>query len=456
MGPYTVVISSVLSLLLLLPLRPSMVFMPGQVVPSANSSSAAGAVAALADVLTLEGAVAAQAGASMTVNLRDDEGPGRGPICPGYAIHLDVVVRNTGSVVLDDVEVTVALDPRTQPILDSPRTTPGATYDAGTHTVHWTIATLATGQEVTLGLLIRTLSNVPGGTVITTQVTVTDDLAGTRTDSETTTIEVCDTPTPTPTNTATATATATATNTPTPTSTPTETPVPTPSQFIDKRAGDDLGCPGYTQHFDILVGNDGGVPLHNVVVRDIVPPNAYPILDSPRTTPGATYDPGTRTVTWTVGTLEPGETRLFQLLLGTLTTNRPGDSLTNVATVTSDEVGTSSDEVTTIFVDCSTPSPSPTATSTPTNTATPTDTPTATPTTTPTNTPTGTLTATPTATPIVMSVYLAVLFNGRQPTAVDLSNFAGSPNAGGDTLAAIGLGIAGLAAAVFWQRRKRS
>ncbi|MCZ7567841.1 MAG: hypothetical protein M5U01_04475 [Ardenticatenaceae bacterium] len=165
----------------------------------------------------------------LTVDLRDDEGPVRPPICPGYTIHFDVIVTNTGDVTLDDVQVTVKLDPRTQAFLDSPRTTPGATYDAGTHSVRWTIASLGPAETVTIVLLTRVYSWVSGGTSIVTEAIVTDDVAGTATDSETTTVAICNTPTPTPTRTATPTDTPTATPTDTPTPTPTDTPTATPT-----------------------------------------------------------------------------------------------------------------------------------------------------------------------------------------------------------------------------------
>jgi len=224
MRRYTIVVA-ILCFVVLIPAVPSAA---GTVEPprwTAHGGSAAPDVAVVRGFPMAEQGVSAPAVAQMKVNLRDDEGAGRGPICPGYTIHFDVIVTNTGTEALDDILVTVKLDSRTQPLLSSPRTTPGGTYDAGTHSVHWTIAALAPGETVMLQLLIRTISTVPGGAVITTEVVVTDDIAGTVTDSETTTIASCPTPTPTPTNTATA--TPTETPTPTPTETPTSTATPT-------------------------------------------------------------------------------------------------------------------------------------------------------------------------------------------------------------------------------------
>ncbi|HBY93691.1 MAG TPA: hypothetical protein DEP84_06930, partial [Chloroflexi bacterium] len=219
MRRYTISVSLLLLVLLLLPALPSTARTLDTPLPAARGSLVGNNAAAVRAESAPGGRDAAPAAASLAVDLRDDEWAGRPPLCPGYTVHFDVIVTNTGDVALDDVLVTVKLSPYIQPLLDSPRTTPGATYDAGAHAVQWTIALLNPGETATFELLTRTLTSVPGGTVLTTQAIVTDDVAGTATDSETTTIAVCPTPSATPTN----------TPTPTPTDTPTPTPTDTPT-----------------------------------------------------------------------------------------------------------------------------------------------------------------------------------------------------------------------------------
>lgn len=170
-----------------------------------------------------------EADAALIVDLRDDEGSGRGPICPGYTVHFDILVTNPSSTPLADITVVVQLPARTQALPTDPRTSPGASYDPTTNTVRWAVAALNPGETVTLELLIRTLTSFPGGTSFTTTATASEAQAGSASDSETTTVAACATATPTPTNTATATATPTVTPTPTNTATATATASPTPS-----------------------------------------------------------------------------------------------------------------------------------------------------------------------------------------------------------------------------------
>jgi hypothetical protein len=166
----------------------------------------------------------------LIVEWRDDEGPGRGPICPGYTVHFDAIITNNTGATLTNVTLTVRLPAGIQPLLSSPRTTPGGVYDAATNSVTWNIGTLAPGQQVLYQLLVRTYSGFPGGTSFSSQATATGQLAATvpqtitGTDVESTLVQDCATATPFPTETPTPTATGTATGTPTQTATATTTP----------------------------------------------------------------------------------------------------------------------------------------------------------------------------------------------------------------------------------------
>lgn len=117
--------------------------------------------------------------------------------------------------------------------------------------------------------------------------------------------------------------------------------------------GGDTTCPGYTQHFDIYVTNNTGAAMTNVVVTDILPERSY-FQPNSRTTPGYSYDPVNNRVTWPAITLNPGETRLYEILIYTNTTNTPGSTMTNRARATADGGLFAEDAETTTFVACPT------------------------------------------------------------------------------------------------------
>jgi len=177
---------------------------------------------------------------------------------------------------------------------------------------------------------------------------------------------------------------------------------------IDHTARTDPLCVNWFQHYDITVTNSNGLlTLTGVVITDVLPLKTY--LLPALTSSGYTYDPVTRAVVWTFGSLTPGGQRSVYLEVGTNSTLAEGETVPNEAQGDSNETAMVRAVATNVMT-----RQSPPCNPTPTPTATATSTPSVTPTATATSTPSATLaaTASPTQTPVsTWQLFLPALRN---------------------------------------------
>jgi len=152
-------------------------------------------------------------------------------------------------------------------------------------------------------------------------------------------------PTPTPTPTVTPTVPGGPTNTPLPPPPPTNPPPPPPPQpppapsladpSITKAADVAFAMVGDLVQFTVTVANPNSVSLPNIVVVDTLPRQ----LDLVSATPSQgtfTFDPNPNTLTFTLGSLEAGQTATIVIRTRVNAQAQPGDVLRNVASVFAD------------------------------------------------------------------------------------------------------------------------
>ncbi|MCZ7574440.1 MAG: hypothetical protein M5U01_38305 [Ardenticatenaceae bacterium] len=179
-----------------------------------------------------------------------------------------------------------------------------------------------------------------------------------------------------------------------------------PTLAVTIRAVFDPLCITWHQSYSLRVGNASATIAQTAVtLTNTLPERTYFLPD--RSTPGATYDPTTREVTWLVGALAPGQTVAYHLEIGTNSTLPDGGLITTTARAASAEAGEAAASASNTMIQCATPTPTPTNTATTTATATPT----------PTNTATATPTARPSATPTVTPSRTATPRPSATPTA---------------------------------------
>ena len=142
------------------------------------------------------------------------------PLPSGWKQRYTIVMSNTSSLTATNVVVSDTLPAMTYPLPDE--STPGGTYDEGTHTVFWELGELGAGESVSLELAVGTYSTIREGTILSNTVWVGADGTIPVTASERTTMLA-----PIPTETPPPTDTPTATPTVKPSATPTLTPSPT-------------------------------------------------------------------------------------------------------------------------------------------------------------------------------------------------------------------------------------
>jgi len=171
----------------------------------------------------------------------------------------------------------------------------------------------------------------------------------------------------------------------------------------------------YNFWYYLYVYNDSDAAVHDVVVTDTLPEGIPPY--TVRVSEGGVFDEASRTVTWELGTLEPGEGVYLWIMASTYRW-AAGTYLHNMAMVESPGVPTvyAEDEA---FV-YALPAPTPTATQTPTATSTATETPTATQTMMPTATLTEPAGPTPTETEPVGPTPTSTEPAGPTPTETEV------------------------------------
>ncbi len=293
-------------------------------------------------------------------------------VTPGSRVTYTIVVTNTGTGPVSNVQVSDAIPALTTYVAASATCTKinpvGVCAGAavGPDPLTFAIGTLATNQQAQLMFQVDVSMTVANGDLVVNQA----ELAATG------------------------------------------LPAPQPSnQVFYPVAGPDLELfksvsptgevpPNSLLMYTILVSNDGAGDAHSVLVKDAVPANTSFIGCAPHSPPAITCGLVGSEVQWAIQTLAAQGVQSVTFTVLADDPALPGTYLiSNSAAVTAAEIPTPvpSNEVTNTLFE---PSPTPTATptSTPTETPTPTATPTATVTPTPTDTATPTATTTPTAT----------------------------------------------------------
>lgn len=155
---------------------------------------------------------------------------------------------------------------------------------------------------------------------------------------------------------------------------------------------------GNLLHYTIVITNEGGLTLRNVMVTDTIP--AQTLYFPGSAVPAPIYWDGLRTLVWSLGNMPAGAVRTIELYLHPVTTIPGGTVVRNEVVARADNAPPASTyEDTTILQAVPTPTATATRTPTPSATPTPTSTPAVTPTPTPTATATPSMTWTPTPTP---------------------------------------------------------
>ena len=217
---------------------------------------------------------------------------GQNSVVPGANDTYTITVTNNGPSTVTGAQVSDVLPPGTTFV----SATNGATYDAGTNTVHFTTGTLASGATSSFQLTLAISPTQSGPLANTATVTPPDGVID-----------------PVPDNNS---------------WTDTGTPTPQADLSISKIDGTVLAVPGTNTTYTITVTNNGPSTVAGAQVSDVLPTGVSFVS----ATNGATYDAGTNTVHFATGTLATGGTSSFQITVA-ISAAATG-TLSNTATVT--------------------------------------------------------------------------------------------------------------------------
>ena len=230
----------------------------------------------------------------------------------GNHVQFIVTLSNAGPNATTGVEISDLLPTGLSYVSDAPST---GIYDPGTGV--WSVGDLSAGATETLSLTVNATAvgsweNVAG----VTASDLSDPDALNDVDSATVTVE--------------------------------SEPAPSADLAVTKTANVSTVTVGDDVRFTVTVTNTGPDATTGVVIEDVLPTG----LEYVSTSPGATmsYDPGTRTLVWTVGNLSDGANETLTLLVNATTIG----SWDNVATVTAsdlpDPVSDNDEDVATVSV----------------------------------------------------------------------------------------------------------
>lgn len=201
-----------------------------------------------------------------------------GTVEPGDTIAYELCYANTGNGNATNVVLTDVIPMDTTYVPGSATGSP--TYSAATRTLTWNIGELTVDVE----------------TCVQFKVTVNMAISGVTETPQTFTI----------TNTATLTSREKPALTATATNSLTAFVKPSLTKFADP-VGEVM--PGDTIKYTVCYGNTGNASLTGAMLTDPIPTNTTYVPGS--ATGGPTYDEATRTLTWKLGVIEPGESACF-------------------------------------------------------------------------------------------------------------------------------------------------
>jgi uncharacterized repeat protein (TIGR01451 family) len=225
---------------------------------------------------------------------------GQGCPNPGDTMTYSIVYNNTPNIFdLHNVVLTDWLPAETGYVSGS-----GAcTYNEGLHTVTWGLGTVVAGMIDSVQLAVEVDSGIQSGQVLTNVCELSSDEVPPVQAEETT-------------------------------STCTFGYLPLALGKADQTEG---GCVRYSGEirYTIAYCNPNSLEVHNVTLVDVVPPETEFIS----ATDGGTYDSGTATVVWNLGTLSAGATDTTKLIVDIKPGIPMGTIMENTATITGQESG---------------------------------------------------------------------------------------------------------------------
>jgi uncharacterized repeat protein (TIGR01451 family) len=233
---------------------------------------------------------------SVILNLVKTDTPD--PVNAGQNLTYTLLYSNTGTLNATSVIITESYDANTTFISSVPAS------DIGTNN-KFTIGSLASGASGSVTIMVRVSPSVPNGTTVTNTATI--DSAQTEPLSATATTLV------------------------------TSQPILSITKDVDKLTAH----PNETLIYTITVRNNGTANATGVTLTDAIPSGATLVPGS--ITEGGT---GTATITWNLGTLTPGQTKVvgFKVKVGSDFTG----IITNIASVDSDQTEEQSDDANTM------------------------------------------------------------------------------------------------------------
>jgi len=220
------------------------------------------------------------------------------PVNAGQNLTYTLLYSNTGTLNATNVVITESYDTNSTFISSVP------TPDTGTNN-KFTIGSLAAGASGSVTIVVKVSPFVPNGTTVTNTATI--DSAQTESLSATATTLV------------------------------TSQPILSITKDVDKLTA----RPNETLAYTITVKNNGTANATGVTLTDAIPSGATLVPGS--ITEGGT---GTATITWNLGTLTPGQTKIMGLKVKV--GNDFTGVITNIASVDSDQTEEQSDDANTM------------------------------------------------------------------------------------------------------------
>ncbi len=226
------------------------------------------------------------------------------PVPAGSQIVYTIAYRNPGSENATGVVITDTVPGNTSFV----SATGGGTYNAGTNTITWNIATLAAGLSGSVALTVQVASPLANGTQITNVAAIDSNETAPQSAQAQTLV--------------------------------TSAPVLT----ITKAGTPDPVQAGGQIVYTIDYQNTGNADATGVVITDTVPGNTSFVAASG----GGIYNAGTNTVTWTIGTLAAGSSGSASLTVQVASPLANGTQITNVAGIDSNETAPQSSQAQTL------------------------------------------------------------------------------------------------------------
>ncbi len=219
-------------------------------------------------------------------------------VTPGTTDTYIVVVSNSGPSDAAGLSVADTLPVQGLSNISSPSLPAGVTFNAATDT--WSLASLASGQSVTLQLAGTVPSGATGSTYVNT-------------------------------------ATASATDASTVTATDSDSLTPHATLAITKTDGVTSVTPGTTDTYTVVVSNSGPSDAASLSVVDTLPTQGLTNISSPNLPAGVTFNAATDT--WSLASLASGQSVTLQLS-GTVPSGATGSTYVNTATASAADATT--------------------------------------------------------------------------------------------------------------------